>query len=162
MILTRDLALPDPAATDRLGTALAAVLRPGDTVLLDGPIGAGKTHLARAVIGALLAADGRHEAVPSPTFTLMQSYDTGAGEVVHADLYRLGGPGGLDDIGLSDLIGRAICLIEWPDRLGQLAPADALTVALAHTAGPEARSARLSAGGARWRRLLTDRRDLAA
>ena len=149
-----DLILPDPGATDRLGAALAQVLKSGDTVLLDGPIGAGKTHLARAMIQSLLAADGRAEDVPSPTFTLMQSYDTRAGEVVHADLYRLRGPGGLDDIGLSDLIGTAVCLIEWPDRLGALAPVDALVVSLSAGAGPDVRNARLSTAASRWAPVL--------
>ena len=131
-----DLTLRDAEATADLGRRLAALLCPGDTVLIDGPIGAGKTHLARAAIQALLAAEGRHEEVPSPTFTLVQTYDLAAAEVVHADLYRLGGPEGLDDIGLSDQIGRAICLIEWPDRLGNRAPADAISIALAYGKSP--------------------------
>jgi tRNA threonylcarbamoyladenosine biosynthesis protein TsaE len=145
-----DLTLRDAKATADLGRRLAALLRPGDTVLLGGPIGAGKTHLARAAIQALLAAEGRHEDVPSPTFTLVQTYDLAKGEVVHADLYRLGGPEGLDDIGLSDQIGRAICLIEWPDRLGSLAPPEALGVALAHGAAPDERLATIRASGRRW------------
>lgn len=133
------LPLRDADATDRLGQALAARLRAGDTVLLKGPLGAGKTHLARAVIRARL---GRDDDVPSPTFTLMQVYEAPDGEIVHADLYRLAGPRDADEIGLTDLIGTALTLVEWPDRLGDIAPPDALTVELAHHG--EARVARLS------------------
>lgn len=122
-----DLPLPDPDATDRLGQALAALLGPGDTVLLRGPLGAGKTHLARSIIQAKL---GRPEEVPSPSFTLMQVYEGPTGDIVHADLYRLQGPRDADEIGLTDLIGRVTTLIEWPDRLGDAAPAEALTVTL--------------------------------
>src|SRR5690606_8410371 len=96
---------------------LAAGLRPGDTVLLSGGIGAGKTHLARAAIQALLALDGQADEVPSPTFTLVQSYDSARGEVLHADLHRLTDPRDLDDIGLTEALGRAICLIEWPELI---------------------------------------------
>ena len=134
-----DLPLPDPVATDRLGQALAALLGPGDTVLLQGPLGAGKTHLARAIIRAKL---GRAEEVPSPSFTLMQVYDGPDGEIVHADLYRLGGPRDADEIGLTDLIGTATTLIEWPERLGAAAPPGSLTVALDHAG--DGRLARLS------------------
>jgi tRNA threonylcarbamoyladenosine biosynthesis protein TsaE len=126
---SQTLHLPDADATDRLGRALAARLRAGDTVLLRGPLGAGKTHLARAIIRARL---GRDEDVPSPTFTLMQVYEALDGEIVHADLYRLSGPRDADEIGLTDLIGTALTLIEWPDRLGDAIPPEALDVTLAH------------------------------
>lgn len=145
------LHLCGPAATTRLGGALAKELRAGDTLLLSGPIGAGKTHLARAVIQALLARDNRHEDVPSPTFTLVQRYDTAAGEVLHADLYRLADVRDLDDIGLSDALGQAICLIEWPALLGPGTPATALHLTLAPD--PERDDCRLlTLGGAhgRW------------
>lgn len=145
-----ELTLADADATSALGRRLARLLRPGDTVLIEGPIGAGKTHLARAAVQALLAAGGRHEEVPSPTFTLVQTYELAGTEVVHADLYRLGGPEGLDDIGLSDQIGQAICLIEWPDRLGNLAPRDAISVALAYGKLPDERLATLRAADRRW------------
>lgn len=157
-----DLMLADAAATEALGRTLAARLAPGDTILLDGPIGAGKTALARAVIQALLAETDAVEEVPSPTFTLVQSYDTARGEVLHADLYRLGGPAGLDDIGLTDALGRAICLIEWPDRLGALAPAEALTVSLRPGPTADSRHARLTAAAPRWRPVLAALRPGAA
>lgn len=138
------LPLPDPAATDRLGAALALRLRPGDTVLLSGDLGAGKSHLARAIIQAMQAPFGAAEDVPSPTYTLVQTYRAGAAELVHADLYRLGDPSELVELGLDEALGRAICLVEWPDRLEAL-PADALAVALS-MAG-EGRRARLSGPG---------------
>ncbi|MEY3306217.1 MAG: hypothetical protein RLZZ413_255, partial [Pseudomonadota bacterium] len=103
------LAAPDDTA--RLGRWLATCLRPGDTVLLQGPIGSGKSHLARSVIQSWL---GRLEDVPSPTFTLVQTYGDGDAEIWHADLYRLSHPDEVNELGLEDAFGRAICLIEWP------------------------------------------------
>ncbi|PLL14708.1 tRNA (adenosine(37)-N6)-threonylcarbamoyltransferase complex ATPase subunit type 1 TsaE [Tabrizicola sp. TH137] len=121
------LFLPDEAATANLGERIASLLEPGDTVLLEGPIGAGKSHLARALIRARL---GRMEDVPSPTFTLVQTYDAGDVEIWHADLYRLGHPDDVLELGLEDAFGKAICLIEWPDRLGPHLPANALRLRL--------------------------------
>jgi tRNA threonylcarbamoyladenosine biosynthesis protein TsaE len=119
--------LPTDDATTRLGTWLAARLGPGDCVLLDGPIGAGKTHLARAIIRARL---GRMEDVPSPTFTLVQTYDAGDVEIWHADLYRLSHPDEVLELGLDDALDHAICLIEWPDRMGSLLPPGAIRITL--------------------------------
>jgi tRNA threonylcarbamoyladenosine biosynthesis protein TsaE len=119
--------LPVPAATDRAGHRLAPLLRPGLPVLLQGPVGAGKSHLARAIIRRLAGAATE---VPSPTFTLVQTYDTPAGEVWHADLYRLGDPAEADELGLTDAMDTAITLIEWPDRLGRRRPPAALTLTL--------------------------------
>jgi len=132
--------LPDAAATDRLGAALAARLRPGDTLLLSGDVGAGKSHLARALIGAARArASLPPEDVPSPTYTLVQTYALGPAEIWHADLYRLGGPDDAIELGLLEAFGSALCLVEWPDRLGPLAPTDALRLHLApHGAGRRA------------------------
>lgn len=114
------------AATADLARALAPRLGPGDTILLDGPIGAGKSFMARALIQARLAANGLWEDVPSPTFTLVQTYIDGICEIWHADLYRLSGPAECAELGLEDAFGDAICLVEWPDRLGPLAPERAL------------------------------------
>lgn len=135
------LVLPDEAATTALGEWLAQILRPGDTVLLEGPIGAGKSHLARALIRAKL---GRMEDVPSPTFTLVQTYDAGETEIWHADLYRLSVPDEVLELGLEDAFASAICLIEWPDRLGSYLPDDALHLRL--SAEGEGRKAHLSGG----------------
>ena len=121
------LYLPSDSATDALGRLMAPELVPGDTVLLTGPIGAGKSHLSRAIIRARL---GRTEDVPSPTFTLVQTYDDPAGDIWHADLYRLSHPDEVLELGLEDAFPTAICLIEWPDRLGAHMAQDAITVSL--------------------------------
>jgi tRNA threonylcarbamoyladenosine biosynthesis protein TsaE len=119
------LMLPDPAATDMLGRRLARVLRAGDVVLLEGPLGAGKSALARAVLRAL-TGDPALE-VPSPTYTLVQTYDTPLGMVAHFDLWRLEGEEGVQELGWDE---SALALVEWPDRLGSLRLRDALVVAL--------------------------------
>lgn len=125
---TRALDLRHLADTEALAARVADLLAPGDAVLLDGPLGAGKSAFARAALRRL-ARDPALE-VPSPTFTLVQSYDTPAGPAHHFDLWRLDGPAALGELGWDD--ARAgIVLVEWPDRLGALRPDDALTVALA-------------------------------
>lgn len=121
------LHLSCPEDTDRLGRILASCLKAGDTVLLDGPVGAGKTHLARALIRARM---GEGEDVPSPTFTLVQTYEADGVEIWHADLYRLSHSDEIAELGLEAAFESAICLVEWPDRLGALAPADALHLRL--------------------------------
>lgn len=123
------LALTSSAETDRLGQMMAPHLGPGDTVLLRGTLGAGKSHLARVIIQNRL---GRLEDVPSPTFTLVQIYDTPECEIWHADLYRLSHPDEVMELGLEDAFATAICLVEWPDRLGRLIPANAIEVTLSH------------------------------
>ena len=118
--------LPSEEDTARLGAWLAERLQAGDCLLLEGSIGAGKSHLARALIRARL---GRMEDVPSPTFTLVQTYQADT-EIWHADLYRLSHPDEVLELGLDEAFGHAICLIEWPDRLGKFVPADALRLSL--------------------------------
>lgn len=149
-----EIDLPGEAATLRLAQAMAPLLSAGDTILLEGPIGAGKTFFARALIGALLARAGApDEDVPSPTFTLVQTYSAGPIEVWHADLYRLSHPAEAEELGLTDAFGAALVLVEWPDRLGALAPPEALTVTLSAGSGDEDRRATLSGGGAWTARL---------
>lgn len=128
--------LPDDAATSALGAELAAGLVPGDLVVLDGDLGAGKTALARAIIRSL-AGDDRLE-VPSPTFALVQPYDTPGGPVLHADLYRLGDPREVDELGLLDNPA-AIVLVEWADRAPEIVAAATLTVGLSIPPGGEGR-----------------------
>jgi tRNA threonylcarbamoyladenosine biosynthesis protein TsaE len=136
--LSRDL--PDLAATRALAAAVAALARAGDAILLDGPLGAGKTEFARAFLRAA-SGDPALE-VPSPTFTLVQSYDTPRFRVAHFDLWRLAGQTDLAELGW-DEARDGLVLVEWPDRLGELRPADALDVSLSMT-GETARRAVLS------------------
>ena len=117
------LTMPDLAATERFAAGIAAVVGPGDAILLSGPLGAGKTAFARAFLRA--AADDPALEVPSPSFTLVQTYDTRRGTVHHFDLWRLDGPSALAELGWDDARDD-IVLVEWPDRLGALAPPDAL------------------------------------
>lgn len=138
---TLTLALPDATATESLGRRLAELLRPGDVVLLEGPIGAGKSCLARAFIRARL---GEAEEVPSPTFTLVQVYPDAETEIWHADLYRLTHPDEVWELGLDQAFETAICLVEWPDRLGRHRPEGALTIRL--EAAGEGRRAIISGG----------------
>lgn len=130
---TYDINLCDEAATADLAGRIAPMLEIGDCLLLDGSIGAGKTAFARALIRARL---GRMEEVPSPTFTLVQTYDDPAGEIWHCDLYRLTHPDEAWELGLSDAFENAICLIEWPDRLGSDTPKGAMI--LSFSAGEKA------------------------
>lgn len=127
---TVERVLTSPEETAEFGRQLGAILTAGDTVLLYGPIGAGKTHLARALIQSRLAAIGQIEDVPSPTFTLVQVYDIGAFEIWHADLYRLTSPDEVIELGLDDAFKEALVLVEWPDRLGSLVPETALRLSL--------------------------------
>ncbi len=147
---TVTLDLQDLSATHTLAARLARLLRAGDSVLLEGPLGAGKSELARAVLRAA-AGDPALE-VPSPTFTLVQTYDLPAGPAHHFDLYRLDGPEGLEELGW-DEAREGIVLVEWPDRLGALAPADALRITLEPGDGEEARRAHLSGWDDRLDRL---------
>lgn len=114
--------------TARFAAALGTILRPGDTILLDGDIGAGKTFMARALIQSL---QDYPEDVPSPTFTLIQTYDTQSGEIWHSDLYRITATDEIEELGLFEAFETAICLVEWPDRLGGNAPSDALRIEMA-------------------------------
>lgn len=145
------LDLPDAEATEALGRKLAAQVRPGDAILLEGPIGAGKSCLARAFIRARL---GRQEEVPSPSFTLVQVYEAEGVEIWHADLYRLTHPDEVWELGLDDAFSAAICLVEWPDRLGAHVPRDALRLRL--EAAGEGRRALISAGRAGLAQVLAD------
>ncbi len=153
------LTLATPDATARLAQRLGALLRPGDCLLLDGPIGAGKTHFSRHMVQSLMDLP---EDVPSPTFTLVQTYDTRAGELWHADLYRLSSPEEIEELGLGEAMETAICLIEWPDRLGPLTPPDALRLRFAPIdADEDSRHLTLSWSAPRWTVLLAQLDELA-
>src|SRR5215217_5171322 len=137
----RQTLLPDDAATAAFGATLALQLRPGDLVILEGDLGAGKTALARAIIRTLAGEPALD--VPSPTFALVQPYDTPRGPVLHADLYRLGDPREVDELGLLDNPD-AIVLVEWAERSPEIVAAATLTVALAIPPGGVGRSVTLT------------------
>lgn len=120
-----EFSLVNEDATAALAQQIATRLNTGDTLLLEGEIGAGKSAFARALIRARL---GRMEDVPSPTFTLVQTYEDPKGDIWHCDLYRLTHPDEALELGLGEAFETAICLIEWPDRLGDETPKSALTL----------------------------------
>jgi tRNA threonylcarbamoyladenosine biosynthesis protein TsaE len=150
--IVRDLI--DLAATQRLGAAVARLLRTGDVVALWGELGAGKTTLARALITAL----GYEGEVPSPTFTLVQTYDLSPVAVWHFDLYRIDIPGEVIELGFDEALAEAICLVEWPERMGPLLPADRLDIVLSYTGDDDGRRAGLRGHGG-WRGRLAEAGD---
>lgn len=119
--------LPDAASTLALGARLAGALQVGDVVLLQGDLGAGKTTLARGLIEAWT---GLAEDAPSPTYTLVQVYESTRGPLWHMDLYRLEDAEEAFELGLEDALVEAVTLIEWPERLGAFAPPNRLHVRL--------------------------------
>lgn len=136
------VALPDERATRDLAARLAAQARQGDVIALKGPLGSGKTSFARAFIAA---RSGAPQEVPSPTFTLVQVYPAAAGPPIwHFDLFRLAAPEEAWELGIEDAFADGISLIEWPERLGPLLPAERLEVALAFAATVEARTATIA------------------
>ncbi|MFP7569339.1 tRNA (adenosine(37)-N6)-threonylcarbamoyltransferase complex ATPase subunit type 1 TsaE [Marivita sp. S2033] len=136
-----------PDETAQLAEQLGTSLVPGDCILLSGGIGAGKSHFARALIQSRLAVP---EDVPSPTFTLVQTYDLPEGEVWHADLYRLAQADQIIELGLLDAFQTAICLIEWPDRLDDLTPPDALHIHFDDLHGDDSRRITLCWSDEKW------------
>ena len=140
-----ELALPDQEATERLGRTVAGRLRAGEAVCLYGPLGAGKSTLARALIRALT---DEAEEVPSPTFTLVQTYEGPIFPVAHFDLYRLKSAEEAYELGLDEALEIGAVVIEWPERLGQALPPDRLAIHLAPGESEGARTARTQGFGA--------------
>jgi tRNA threonylcarbamoyladenosine biosynthesis protein TsaE len=138
--------LANEAATTALARRLAPYLGAGDIVALSGDLGAGKTSFARALIRALSGPDGAGREVPSPTFTLVQSYETPTGRIHHFDLYRIQSPDELTEIGWDEALADGIVLVEWPDRAGALLPAKRLDVLLEFGPNSAARQATLKPG----------------
>lgn len=138
----------DEAATRHLAEDVASILKPGDCVLLVGDLGAGKSTFARAALRAL--AGNPDLEVPSPTFTLVQTYELDRLSVAHLDLYRLQEEDELDELGLDELLERGAALIEWPERAEDRLPEDALVIRIEPGDGPQARSAALSWTAGDW------------
>ena len=148
---TVEIALDGLAATEALAARIALRARAGDTIALEGPLGVGKTAFARGFIAALARAEGLpEEEVPSPSFTLVQTYESAKFMVHHFDLYRVADPREALELGLEDSLADGVALIEWPDRLGTLLPEDRLHVTLSMGEAPDARHARIEPHGS-WR-----------
>lgn len=137
----------NPEDTATFARQIASHLKPGDIILLEGHIGGGKTHFARSLIQSLLQTP---EDVPSPTYTLVQTYDTPAFEIWHCDLYRLSHPDEVFELGLTEAFETAVCLVEWPDRLGDLAPSHSLTIEFEASETLEHRSITVTYTNPRW------------
>ena len=144
--------LGDEAATVALARRIAGVARAGDVIALSGDLGTGKTCFARAFVDA---AVGNGEEVPSPTFTLVQTYESAVGPIWHFDLYRLTRPDEAYELGIEEALAGGIALVEWPDRLAGLLPAERLDLELTYGAAPTARRARLTGHGS-WAPRLAD------
>jgi hypothetical protein len=142
------IVLPNEQATRRLAADVASLLKPGDLVTLSGDLGAGKTAFARALIRHLAGDEALD--VPSPTFTLVQTYTLPRFTVVHADLYRVMHSGELAELGVDEAAENAVVLLEWPDRAAEVLPTDRLDIAftLASNLGPNQRNAEITGHGA--------------
>jgi tRNA threonylcarbamoyl adenosine modification protein YjeE len=141
----------------RLAEDVAFAARPGDLITLSGDLGAGKTTFARALIGAL--SNGAQEEIPSPTFTLVQTYTADAVTIYHFDFYRIDDPEDAWEIGIEDAFGEGIALIEWPEKLGAILPTDRLDVRLQVPAGADESVRHVTlAAGACWIPRLDDLR----
>jgi tRNA threonylcarbamoyl adenosine modification protein YjeE len=146
-IVRAEIALPSLAATAALAGRIAPLLRRGDTVALWGDLGAGKTSLAREILRAL----GVTEEVPSPTFTLVQTYETARLTVAHYDLYRLKHPRELDELGFREALEDGAALVEWPERAPDYLPDETLHLRLALDG--ETRRVKIT-GPERWANIL--------
>jgi tRNA threonylcarbamoyladenosine biosynthesis protein TsaE len=152
-----DILLTDQEKTENLAMRLRQGFCAGDVVLLSGPIGAGKSCFARALIRSLLADHNKSEDIPSPTFTLVQTYQTGELEIWHSDLYRLTTVNEVVELGLIDAFENALCIVEWPDRLGDEAPKAALMLEFGLCQEENHRMLKITAQSEKWnwvRKLL--------
>ena len=147
------LDLLNEAATAALAARLARLARTGDVIALSGPLGSGKTAFARAFIHARSAPSADPEDVPSPTFTLLQTYDVGDATLYHFDLFRLTHPDEAEELGIEEAFVGGISLIEWPERLADRLPPDRLDVTLENRDQADARTVRLTGHGA-WNSRL--------
>lgn len=113
--MKKKLFIKSIADTQKVGNLLAITLMPQDVITLRGDLGAGKTELARSIITSLI---GKNETVPSPTFTIVQTYETSKGTLSHYDLYRLNSPEEAEELGLEETLFTQMVIIEWPEKLG--------------------------------------------
>jgi tRNA threonylcarbamoyladenosine biosynthesis protein TsaE len=152
-LFQHDMDLPSEAATVSIARRLAAVARSGDVIALNGDLGTGKTCFARGFIAALTR---QAEETPSPTFTLVQTYDSGRGPIWHFDLYRLARAEDVLELGLEDALAEGITLIEWPEQIALLLPRDRLDLTLSFRKDNDAaRHLRLIGRGSWAARLQT-------
>jgi tRNA threonylcarbamoyladenosine biosynthesis protein TsaE len=145
-----DIPLAGLPGTQALGARIATGLRAGDAVALEGDLGAGKTTLARAILEGL----GVTEDVPSPTFTLVQQYETPKLAVRHYDFYRIEEPSELNELGLDEALDEGAVLIEWPEKAPDALPPDALHIKLT-IVGDRSRNAHIE-GPSRWSEVLKE------
>jgi tRNA threonylcarbamoyladenosine biosynthesis protein TsaE len=148
--LPTEIVFPNESRTADFARGLAPLLGAGDTLLLSGPIGAGKSHFARSLIHRLLQDAGVDEDIPSPTFTLIQTYRAGDLEIWHSDLYRLTDPQEVIELGLDEAFDSALCLVEWPERLEGLAPAGALGMRFASGGTVDSRRVTFASNDPAW------------
>ena len=146
MANSRTVQFDSPEQTAIYAAKLAKNLAPEDIILLNGDVGAGKSYFCRALIQSVLQYE---EDIPSPTFTLVQQYDTEIGELWHADLYRLSDPTEVIELGLLDAIESATILIEWPDQIIDFLPKTALKIKIS-TTGDETRVFNFSWTDKKW------------
>jgi tRNA threonylcarbamoyladenosine biosynthesis protein TsaE len=140
------VAAEDERATAALARGLARALERGDVVALEGDLGAGKTTFARALIAAFAAEAGEAPPeVPSPTFTLVQTYDFPRAAIWHFDLYRIERPEDALELGIEEAFADGIALVEWPEQLGPLLPARRIAVRIGFGAAPDARRIEIAA-----------------
>lgn len=145
--------LPNEVATEQFAATLAQRVMQGDLLALTGDLGAGKTTFARAFVRAICGSNDIE--VPSPTFTLVQTYTAEDGtEVFHSDLYRLKGPDDIEDLGLEDERETSILLVEWPDRMPADWWIDALEIRFSHCLDSDGRIVQVNAENATWHKRL--------
>jgi len=150
------IALSDERMTQRLGHDLAALVKAGDMITLSGGLGAGKTALARALIQSHLSGFDQSEDVPSPSFTLVQTYESPELLLTHVDLYRIEDESELTELGLADALDEGVLLVEWPEKAPialECLRAERLDITL-EIMGEGAREARLSPAGPAWETRL--------
>lgn len=152
-----------PEATQAFGHSLARILAAGDFIALSGDLGMGKSTLARGLIIEALTASGQAiDDIPSPSFTLVQPYpwpsdEDPSREIWHIDLWRIDGPDEVVELGFDEALGRHVMVVEWPDRLGDMLPEDALHITLTSQDDGKARSIRLESKSASWAGRLQKR-----